>query len=370
MGRCKLANQPLETLEEYIERAKGDKFVGKHGDPRRTFDNFRGSLPDNFSDFSRQISSFFKNPNETNLQEIFMDFNTEFDTFADGKNYSPEETIKYKSALFFKLISLSCTGKTDINVYLSNYAQKTSGEFFSTDKTPFMTLDQYYQQIVIPKMMDRIKPLKQPGKNFSDIEISDLVRKERNFDKLPDEFKKQLLDGAQQFLSTQPSQDPVQAVPESFVSDQKSIDNASSSKLTTGEKIGRALVTAAGFIGVVITTAALIGGLSFVAPIVIPAAAAITALTMIGGVLLSDRIPFLGKLFSRKEPQSEPKLTANTSAKLAEEGSIGCTTSQVLSRTSYDLSKEPPGNDQEPVPPTIKPEFENSAVTRPGGPRV
>jgi hypothetical protein len=37
------------------------------------------------------------------LQEIFESFEQAFDEFAVGKNYSIDETIKYKSALFFKI---------------------------------------------------------------------------------------------------------------------------------------------------------------------------------------------------------------------------------------------------------------------------
>ncbi len=170
-------------------------------------------------------------------------------------------------------------------------------------------------------------------------------------------------------VSAQPSQAPVQAETESFVSDQKSIENASltklsNSKLNTGEKIGRALGTAAGFIGVAFATAALIGGLSFVAPFVIPAVGAMAALTMIGGVLLSERIPFLGKLFSRKEPQSVSQPNGNSShtSDNLKEDSNTCSTSTILGETSYNVSYEHPAeNVRNPVPPPTTQEPEKNS---------
>jgi hypothetical protein len=330
----------INQFDVYMNAILFNPELQKAGEPRRIFDKFHGKFPEVFEPVLDEISGFLKTPEE-GFDKILVSFGIAFDKFAEGKGYSSDDIIKYKSALFFKAINYLSEGNESVNLLTQSYAQKTSGEFFAEPPKAVMTLEQYYTEIVEKKIQAKIKPLigsVADSVSFQEA-ITALCTNDSVCQHLPPVFLNQLNEKAEECL-----QEHLRRLKtDSSVSSQPSIDNQpstklSNSKVTTGDKIfkgilaGLATVTIS--IGVALMVALLIGGLSFVlAPFFVPAVAAffalamVTMLTTFGMALLSD-----------KTPQSDPKLSVNTSDTLTDtpadtraEAVNDCTTSRILS---------------------------------------
>jgi hypothetical protein len=341
-------NIDINQFDVYMNAILFNEELRKEGEARRIFDKFHGKFPEVFEPVLGQFSGFLKTPDE-GFDNILVSFGEAFDKFADGKGYSPEDIIKYKSALFFKAINYLSEGNESVNFLTQSYAQKTSGEFFAEPPKAVMTLEQYYTEIVEKKIQAKIKPLIGSVADSVSFQkaITDLCTNDSLCQHLPKEFLEQLKEKAGLCLQEHLDR-PVTA---SSVSSQPSIDNQPSTKLsnskgTTRDKIlngiNTGLVTVTCCFGVALSLTMILLGFTVgvasvvLSPFFVPAVAAFLALSMLSAIFMVG----MGyrKLLSDKTPQSDPQLPVNTSDTQAEDVEKNDTTLAILDKISHGAS--------------------------------